>query len=236
MKTEPFLDTEPYPPFNGFPREGLSFLRQLKKNNTRDWFNSHKVEYESLVKLPMQSFVVDLMLPMSRLAPEFDVHPKRSIFRIYRDARFSKNKTPYKTNVAAVFHLRGHWQESAGFYIHVEPGGVYVGGGIYMPDSRQLKSIRTSLVEQPKEFLSIIENPRFLKRFGAIEAEKLRRIPQGFPADHWMGEWLKYKQFIAGVEWDERESLSPRFVKKVVEVYKDLLPLIRFLNAALHKS
>lgn len=236
MKSEMFLDTEIFPPFDGFPPEGLKFLRQLKKNNNREWFGSHKSDYENFVKLPMQAFVAALAGPMGKLAPEVDVHPKRSMFRIYRDTRFSKNKTPYKTHVASVFHLHGHWQESAGFYVHVEPGGVYVGGGIYMPDSKQLKEIRTALVERPKEFLSIVEDPKFVKRFGAIEAEKLRRIPHGFPADHWMGEWLKYKQFIAGVEWKDKECLSPGFVEKVLGVYSDLLPLIRFLNEALQKG
>ena len=236
MKTEMFLDAEIYPPFDGFPPEGLKFLKQLKKNNNREWFKAHKEEYENFVKLPMQAFVAALSGVMSKIAPEIDVHPKRSMFRIYRDTRFSKNKTPYKTHVASVFHPRGHWQESAGYYVHVEPGAIYVGGGLYMPDSAQLKKIRTALVERPKDFLSIVEETKFVKRFGGIEAEKLSRIPHGFPKDHWMGEWLKYKQFYAGVEWEDKECLSGGFVKKVAGVYRDLLPFIRFLNSAVGKA
>ena len=233
MKPELYLDSDLYPPFEGFPRQGIKFLRGLRKNNTRVWFNSHKAAYEALLKLPMQSFIASLKSPMAKLAPEIDVNPKRSMFRIYRDIRFSKNKAPYKTHVAAVFHLKGHWENSAGFYTHIEQGGVYAGGGIYMPDSQQLKKIRGALVERSKEFLEIVEAPKFRRRFGGLEGEKLKRPPHGFPPDHWMGEWLKHKSFYTGVEWEEAECYSPQFLKKVLAVYKDLLPLVRFLNSAL---
>ena len=236
MKLEPFLDSDIYPPFDGFPKEGIKFLRQLKKNNNREWFGKHKAEYEDFVKLPMQSLIATLQAPMAELSAEFDVNPKRSMFRIYRDIRFSKNKAPYKTHAAAVFHLKGRWADSAGFYVHIEPGNIYVGGGIYMPDSKQLKKIRSALVEHAKEFLTIVEDEKFRKRFSGLEGAKLQRIPQGFPSDHWMGEWLKYKSFYTGVEWDEKECYSTQFVNKVVGVYKDLLPLVRFLNKALAKD
>jgi len=232
MKPE-LLDIEIFPPFAGFPKQGIRFLNQLKKNNNREWFAKHKPEYEDFVKLPMQSLIGSLQAPMAKLAPEFDVHPRRSMFRIYRDIRFSNNKAPYKTHVAAVFHRKGHWQHSAGFYLGIEPGSVDIGGGIYMPDSKQFKKIRTALVEQAKEFLTIMEEPKFRKRFEGLHGEKLKRIPQGFPADHWMAEWLKYKSFYTGDEWGEEASYSPKFVDKIVGLYKDLLPLVRFLNNAL---
>ena len=232
MKSD-ILDAEMYPPFSGFPREGIKFLKQLKKNNNREWFAKHKSEFEDFVKLPMQSLIASLRDPMGDVAPEFDVHPKRSLFRIYRDTRFSNNKTPYKTHVAAVFHLRGNWQGSAGYYLHVEPGQVFLGGGIYMPDSAQLKKIRGAISERQGEFLSIVENKSFRKKFGGLEGEKLKRNPLGYSVDHPMIEWLKHKQFFSGVEWDEKTCYSPRLVGNVVQVYKDLLPLIRFLNEAL---
>ena len=235
MKTELYLDMEIFPPFEGFPHEGIKFLQQLKKNNKREWFKKHKTEYEDFVKLPLQSLIAALKGPMAKLAPEIEVNPKRSMFRIYRDIRFSKNKAPYKTHVAAVFHLKGHWEDSAGYYVHLEPGGVYVGGGIYMPDSNQLKKIRHAIAENPKELLTIVSDETFAKRFKTLEGEKLQRIPHGFPKDHMMGEWLKYKSYYTGVEWKEEVCYSPKFVDKVVQVYKELLPLVRFLNGALGK-
>lgn len=233
MKNYSPLDLEIYPPFEGFPREGMRFLRRLKKNNNRPWFNAHKAEYEDHVRLPMQSLIAALQPHVHAFAPEIELHPKRSMFRIYRDTRFSKDKTPYKTHVAAVFHPRGHWQNSAGYYVHVEPGGVYVGGGIYMPNSDQLRKIRRAIDSRSAEFLSIVGTAKFKRQFKGIEGEKLQRVPQGYDANHPMAGWLKHKQFFTGVEWDERECYSAKFVQKISAVYKDLYPFIRFLNEAL---
>jgi uncharacterized protein (TIGR02453 family) len=227
------IDSELFPPFDGFPEEGLAFLRKLKKNNNREWFTAHKSDYEDFVRFPMQSLVSTLSVPMAGIAPEFDVNPRRSLFRIYRDTRFSNDKTPYKTHVAAVFHLRGRWQDSAGFYLEIEPSNLYLGGGIYMPDSDRLKKIRKAVVARQDEFLAIVTSATFKKRFGALQGEKLSRGPAGFPPDHPMIEWLKHKSFFTGVEWKPAECLTPKFIDKIVKVYADLLPLIRFLNSAL---
>ena len=236
MKSQPNLDVDLYPPFAGFPTEGITFLKKLKKNNNREWFNAHKSDYEDFVKFPMQSLITSMREPFSEFAPEIDADPKRSMFRIYRDTRFSKNKTPYKTHVAAVFHPRGHWQGSAGYYVHVEPGNIYVGGGIYMPDGNQLKLIRNAIATQSKEFSAIVGSGTFKKKFGLLEGSKLQRAPLGFPADHPMVEWLKYKSFFTGVEWKEKECYSANFIDKIAGIYSDLLPLIRFLNEALKKN
>ncbi|HTY38981.1 MAG TPA: DUF2461 domain-containing protein [Bacteroidota bacterium] len=236
MKPPALIDIEIFPPFDGFPKEGLSFLKRLKRNNRRPWFEKHKSEYEEFVKLPMQSFIAALKSPMMKLAPEFQVDPKKSMFRIYRDTRFSRNKNPYKTHIAAIFHVHGHWQESAGFYAHIEPGSVYVGGGIYMPGSDQLKLIRRAIAESAEEFIDIIEDRRFTRRFGSLEGEKLQRMPLGYPAHHPMGDWLKFKSFYAGAEWGEKECLSRSFVEHVLGAYSDILPLVRFLNKALGRG
>ena len=233
MKQSILLDTEVYPPFEGFPKEGITFLKQLKKNNNREWFAAHKAEFENFVKLPMLCLIAAMKEPLAKFAPELDVNPKKSLFRIYRDTRFSKNKTPYKTHVAAIFHLKGHWEASAGYYLHIEPGGVYAGGGIYMPDADQLKKIRAAIAERSKEFLTIINKPSFKKQFGNIEGEKLQRAPLGYPIDHPMIEWLKLKQFYFGVDWKEEECYSPKLVSKVAKMYKELYPFIRFMNEAL---
>src|SRR5271169_89854 len=215
MKLHPPIDQFVVPPFVGFPREGITFLRRLKKNNNRDWFAKHKKEYEEFVKLPMQSLIVMLQGPMMTIAPEFEFNPKRSLFRIYRDTRFSKDKTPYKTHVSAIFHPKGHWEESAGYYLHIEPGEIYLGGGIYMPDGIQLKKIRTAIATRANEFLAIVENKHFKNRFGILEGSKLQRNPQGFRPDHPLIEWLKYKQFYAGVSWKTDVCFSPKFADTV---------------------
>lgn len=230
----PLSDLDFFPPFDGFPREGIDFMKRLKRNNNRPWFEKHKQEYETLVKLPMQSLIVALQPHFERFAPEFDINPKRSLFRVYRDVRFSKDKTPYKTHAAAHFVLRGKPKgvEGSGYYLHIEPGEVYIGAGIYMPDSDQLKEIRRAIADQSERFLSILHHPRFKRRFRNIQGEKLQRVPQGYQPDHPMAEWLKQKQFFVWVEWPESKCLKTRFVFEVADIYEAATPLARFLNEA----
>ena len=230
----PLSDLEIFPPFEGFPREGIAFMKRLKRNNNRTWFEKHKNEYESFVKLPMQSLIAALQPHFQKFGPEFDVNPKRSLFRIYRDVRFSKDKTPYKTHAAAHFVLRGKPKgvEGSGYYLHIEPGEVYLGGGIYMPDGDQLKKIRRSIADHSDQFLGILHQTRFKKEFGKLEGEKLHRVPQGYEADHPMAEWLKQKQFFVWVEWPESKCMKKDFVDEVARVYEAAAPLIRFLNGA----
>ncbi len=226
------FDSEFYPPFEGFPKKGVQFLRRLKKNNNRPWFEQQKEEYESLVKLPMQSLIVALQSHFEKFAPEFDVHPKRSLFRIYRDTRFSKDKRPYKTHVAAHFVLRGKSKGyvGSGYYIHIEPGMIYIGGGIYMPESDQIKRIRQAISERAEEFLSIVTDRTFKRMFGQMEGEKLKRIPKGFEEKHPMAEWLRHKQFWVGVEWPERRCYFSNFVREATKVFERVTPFVRFLN------
>ena len=234
MKT-PLIDAEIYPPFEGFPKAGIEYLRHLKRNNNRVWFERHKSEFETEVKFPMQCLIASLQPHFESFAPEFDVNPKRSLFRIYRDIRFSKDKTPYKTHVAAHFVLRGKSKgtEGSGYYVHIEPGEVFVGGGIYMPAGDQLKKIRRAISDRQKEFVAIVTSKDFVKLFGTIEGARLKRIPQGYEEDHPMSEWLKLKQFFVGVEWPERKCLNPSFANEVARVFETASPLVKFLNAAM---
>lgn len=231
----PLIDIEEYPPFDGFPKEGIAFLRRLKKNNNREWFARHKSEYEDLVKAPMQSFIASLRPAFDRFAPEYDLNPRTAIFRIYRDTRFSNDKTPYKTHVAAHFVLRGAPKGfiGSGYYLEVEPGGAYIGAGIYMPESDQLTRIRAAIDRRPEEFRSIIQAPSFKRRFGKLEGNTLRRMPKGYADDHAMGEWLKLKQFFAGSSMPVAKAMRASFVRDVAIVAESLMPLVRFLNDAL---
>lgn len=235
MVKAPLVDIDLYPPFDGFPEEGIAFLRKLKKNNNREWFERHKGDYENFVKLPMQSLIVALQPHFARFAPEFDLNPKRSIFRIYRDIRFSADKTPYKTHVAAHFVLRGKPKGfvGSGYYLHIEPGEAFIGGGIYIPDGDQLKKIRKAIADRPDEFLSLVGNSRFKKLFAPFEWDKLQRVPKGYDENNPMAEWLKYKQFFVGVSWKETKSFKASFVEEVAEICEAAAPLVRFLNHAL---
>ena len=228
------IDEAIYPPFAGFPKEGMGFLRQLKKNNNRPWFQKHKEEYEELVRFPMQCLIAALAHRMADVAPDVQFSPKHSIFRIYRDVRFSKNKAPYKTNIAASFDLRGTSgpPESPGLYLGIEPGEIYVGGGLYMPSGDQLKAIRAAMVSRPDDFLAVVENKKFKKEFGGIEGEMLQKAPLGYPKDHPMIEHLRHKQFYAGLELKDSACLRPQFLEEVALVLTDVMPLVRWLAGA----
>lgn len=228
-------DFDLYPPFDGFPDEGIRFLKRLKRNNNRNWFEKNKGDYETYVKLPMQSLIVELQPHIESIGPEFEAHPKRSLFRIHRDIRFSKDKRPYKTHVAAQFVPRGGAKgvSGSGFYLHIEPGEVYIGAGTYMPDGDQLKKIRKAIADKPDKFLGIINSEAFKRRFKNLEGDKLQRVPAGYPPDHPMSEWLKQKQFFVWLELPESAAKSSRFAKRVVEIFEDAYPLVRFLNNAM---
>lgn len=231
----PLDDTDFYPPFEGFPKLGIKFLTSLKKYNNRQWFEKHKADYEAYAKLPMQSLIVALQQHFMRFAPEFELHPQESLFRIYRDIRFSKDKRPYKTHVAMHAVLRGKSKgvEGSGYYLHIEPGEVFLGGGIYMPDGDQVKKIRRAIAEQSKQFLQITQERQFNKLFGTLSGEKLQRVPTGFEQNHPMAEALRLKQFFVGVSWPESKCYSAKFVEKGAEVFEAATPLVKFLNRAM---
>lgn len=228
------IDEEMFPPFQGFPKECLAFLRALKRNNNRPWFQAHKDRYEEIVRFPMQCLIASLAEPLRDTAPEMEFNPRKSIFRIYRDVRFSNNKAPYKTNIAASFNMRGRKgpTETPALYLGIEPGEIYAGGGLYMPTGPQLKGIRASIAGNPGEWLAVVENPRFVKTFGGIDGEKLSRAPLGYPVDHPMIEHLKHKQFYTGVVLEESACESPKFLATVVRVFTEIMPLIRWLAKA----
>jgi uncharacterized protein (TIGR02453 family) len=222
--------------FKAFPREGLQFLRSLKRNNNREWFQEHKVIYETVVKAPMIQLVETLAEDFQRFAPEMIATPKASIYRIYRDTRFSKDKSPYKTHIAAVFPRKGlEKHEGAGFYLHIAPSELLIGGGVYMPMPDDLNAIRAYLASNHRPFKRIVEAKEFRKLFGELSGEQLSRVPRGFPTDHPAAGYLKFKQFLAGRTLEAEHSLSPKFYGTVLETFRAMLPLIRFLNDPLLK-
>src|SRR5436309_9321153 len=171
--------------FSAFPDQGLQFLHSLKRNNNRDWFQSHKGIYEQYVKQPMTELIAALAQEFQKFAPEMLASPKVSAYRIYRDTRFTKDKSPYKTHVAAVFPRSGLGKhEGAGFYLHISPEELLIGGGLYMPLPEDLNAVRSHIAENSKLFVKIVGGRQFRKLFKTLGGEQLSRVPRGLPADH----------------------------------------------------
>jgi uncharacterized protein (TIGR02453 family) len=217
--------------FAAFSEEGLRFLRLLKRNNNREWFLANKSIYEETVKKPMEDLVSALADDFASFAPEHVASPKTSIYRIYRDTRFSKDKTPYKTHIAAIFPRKGFEKhEGAGLYLHIAADEVLIAGGVYMPMPEHLNAIRAHIADNHRKFRSIVEARAFHKMFDRLTGEQLTRVPRGFPPDHTAANYLRHKQFLAGRTLEPVAATSQRFYKTVVETFQEMMPLIRFLN------
>ena len=217
--------------FSAFPKEGLQFLRSLKRNNNREWFQKHRGNYEEHVKQPMAELIEALHDDFQQFAPEMTASPKASAYRIHRDTRFSKDKSPYKTHVAAVFPRSGmDKHQGAALYVHIATDELLVGGGLYMPLPEDLNAIRNHILENPKKFLNIVESKTFRRTFGELGGEQLTRVPRGFPADTPVAGYLRHKQFLAGRNFPPELATTSRFYRTLLETYKAMLPLIRFLN------
>jgi uncharacterized protein (TIGR02453 family) len=217
-----------------FSADTLKFLRALKRNNRREWFNTHREQYEAHVRQPMTTMVERLADDFRTFAPELVASPKVSMYRIYRDTRFSDNKLPYKTHVAAVFPTRGLAKhEGAGVYFHISPTEVWIGGGMYSPQPAQLYAVREHIASNIKQLRAIVESPGFKRDIGGLEGDKLTRVPRGFRKDHEAAEYLKYKHFVAGVELPAEIATSPKFYRTLLTIFGQVLPLSRFLNRPL---
>lgn len=217
-----------------FTPGALSFLRALKRNNDREWFRSRKDQYETLLRAPMIAVIERLAGDFRTFAPDLVADPKTSLYRIYRDTRFSENKTPLKTHVSAIFPCRGLAKhQGAGLYLEVSPAWVWIGGGMYAPDTSQLHAVREHIAGNVRRFRSIVESPAFRKSVGPLDGARLLRVPRGFPADHPAAEYLKQRQFLAGRECPASFASSPRFYAGVLDTFQKVAPLVRFLNEPL---
>jgi uncharacterized protein (TIGR02453 family) len=224
-------------PFQGFPIETLRFLKQLRRNNRREWFLAHKVIYEEKVKQPMVDLVLALGGVMQGFAPELVTDPKRSIFRIYRDTRFSPDKTPYKTHIAAhFFPSKAGKNEGAGLYLHLDPDEVLVAGGIYMPPSPQLRMIREYIAAHPEQLRRILRQSKFKRLYGGLQGEVLTRPPKGYPSEHPALDLLRYKHYVAWCERPPAFAETARLFPFLIEAFALLMPLVRYLNGALSRE
>jgi uncharacterized protein (TIGR02453 family) len=225
-----------------FDSHSLTFLKQLARNNRRDWFEAHRDDYLEHVRQPMGDLVQEMDLRFAKFAPEMTGDAKRSVFRIYRDIRFSSDKSPYKTHAACWFFHREASSKvgreshggGAGFYFHVEPGASFVGGGCWMPPRPALKKFRAAIAEEPKAFEKIVAAPAVKRRFGALsEEEMLKRMPRGYCDDHPAARWLRYQSFTLGRKLTDAEVTGSRLTTLLQSDFFGVLPLVRFLNGVL---
>lgn len=227
--------------FDGFSPAAFTFLRGLARNNRKDWFEARRDTYETVVRAPMRAFVDEVDAILGEAAPEFRGDPKRSVFRIHRDVRFSKDKSPYKTNVACwLFHQdAGHGvgldaHGGAGYYLNVEPGRCLIGGGVWMPAKPALDRIRDRIADDHKRFTAIISAPAVRKRFGALSDEAmLTRVPRGYDPDHPAAHLLRHKSFTLDCALPDSAVQSRGLLKTVKRDVELLLPFVRWLNEGL---
>ena len=220
--------------FPGFPPAGIQFFRGLARNNNRDWFQPRKVIFEESVKKPMQDLVAALNAAMMSYAPQYVTDPGKAIYRFYRDTRFSKDKSPYKQQIAASFPRRGLVRhEGAGFYCAVSHKEVAVGGGIYMPSPEALLAVRHHIAAHHDEFRRITSSRVVRKLFGELQGEQLSRPPKGFPKEHAAEELLRMKQFLLYIELPADIVTTPRLFAEIETRFRAMTPFLEFLNAPL---
>jgi uncharacterized protein (TIGR02453 family) len=217
-----------------FTRKTLAFLRALKRNNDREWFRARKGDYEAHVRGPMIEVLDRLARDFAQCAPELISEPRVSLFRIYRDTRFSGDKTPLKTHVGAHFPSRRFAKgEGAGLYFEVAPAWVWIGGGIYMPTPEELRRLREHVAAHHRRLHRLVNSPSFRAGAGTLQGERLTRVPRGYPAEHPAADYLRYKQLFVGREYPADFALSPKFYPELLRVFRSIVPLVRFINTAI---
>lgn len=211
----------------------LTFLDDLKKNNTREWFQDNKSRYLD-AKGEFDGFIGEFLPKVALIDKDLaGLEPKQCVFRIYRDVRFSKDKSPYKVNMGAAMTKGGRKSPYATYYFHVEPGNAFAGGGIWMPQAPVLKAMRQEVYYNVKEFKKILEARSFKKYFSGLDGEMLKRPPRDFPADFPDIDLLKYKSYITGAKVDDSILESDDLQSKLLDIFKSLYPFNSFINRAL---
>lgn len=230
--------------FSGFRPAALTFLRALKRNNRREWFAANRATYEREIKDQLKAFVEELDVRFATLAPEFVGDPRSSLFRIHRDIRFSRDKSPYKTHAAFwIFHRapgRGVGQTvdgGAGFYFHLEPGASLVAAGLWMPPRPKLQLVRDAIADDPGAWESVVLAAPFVRRFGGLNEDDpgvlLKRLPRGYAPGHPAERWLKFNSFTVSRALPDTAVLSPTLASAVMRDFTAMLPFSRWLNRAL---
>ena len=212
----------------------LEFLKKLKKNNNKDWFDKHKAGYEA-AKKDLTAFIEKVIAAIGSFDPSVKhLEPKDCMFRIYRDVRFSKDKTPYKSHLGAYISGRGKKSHGPGYYIHIQPDNSFLAGGLWVPPTPDLNKVRQEIDYNLEEFGSILKEKSFKKYFKSLDqGEKLKTLPKGYDKDHPGIELLKLKSFTVTYHVDDKAVTSKDFVKHATGVFKSMKPLHDFLDRAL---
>lgn len=213
------------------PREGITFLRDLKKNNDREWFNPRKHIFEEQVRMPMLEFVRALHGKMIDFAPEFVGEPAKCVYRIYRDTRFSKDKTPYKTWIGALFWRNGQSKnEGPAYYVGISHEGVDIGGGVYEPDPATLLLVRQHVAENYERFRKTFDTPKVRKLYGELNGNPASRIPKGFDPEHPALDLIKCRQYVLFSKLEPAIATTPDLFKETVKRFEAMTPFVRFLQ------
>jgi len=207
----------------------LNFLKQLSLNNNKPWFDENREVYQE-AKLDFEKLVQTLIEEISNFDKLGVLTPKECLFRINRDTRFSKNKSPYKNNFGAAISRTGKKNSFLAYYLHIQPGQSFLGGGIYMADTKTVNKFRDYILEYPKQFLSVIEDKNFIKHFNVLEGEKLKTHPKGYDKDLPLIEYLKMKSFIAVRNFTDKEVTSEDFILKVIELCHAMKPFLDLIQ------
>jgi uncharacterized protein (TIGR02453 family) len=218
--------------FPGIPKEGIAFLRALKKNNDREWFTPRKATFEDTVRKPMIELVSALHREMLRFAPDYVGDPAKCVYRIYRDTRFSKDKTPYKTYASALFMRQGFDKYSGGacYYFSISPEQIQVAGGVYTPERDVLLEVRQHIAANHKEFRKLIAAPKVKKLLGDLQGEELTRVPKGFDTEHPAADLVRRKSFLLDTMLDAKLATTPNLFKELSARLEAMTPFIEFLN------
>lgn len=205
----------------------LKFLKDLKKNNQRDWFAENKDRFEA-AKSEMKSLQAVLKDELSH----HDEIAQVKLYRIYRDVRFSKNKVPYKTSLSGYAERATKWKRG-GYYFHIEPGNCFAGGGFWNPEKEDLARIRQEIASNDKPLRKIIKSKSFRDTFGTLDGNQLKTAPRGYEKDHPAVDLLRYKQFLVTHPFTDKEVLAPDFAKNLSKIYKKMRPLFDYMSEAL---
>jgi len=220
-----------------FSDASFKFLRSLARNNSREWFHAHKADYETHVRAPFQRLLIDLQPALAEVSAHYRADPKPiggSLFRIQRDTRFANDKAPYKAwQGARLFHERGRQVEAPSFYLHLQPGGCFVGAGLWHPQPDTLRRVRQFLIDNPGSWKAAAHDPKFRKRFELDDSERLTRTPRGFPADFEFADDLRRKNFVAFRAIDDEVMTGPCLLKTLATDLAGLAPFTDYLCAAL---
>ena len=228
--------------FEGFDAGALRFLRGLRRHNEKPWFEAHRAAWEQEIRAPLRALVEEMDLRLAGFAPEIVGDPRRSVFRIHRDVRFSRDKSPYKTHASCQFFHRdarhGAGQDAdgagAGFYFQIAPGECFAAAGIWMPARAALEKLREALADDHESFDAIVAAPAFRRLVGKLDEEAmLVRTPRGVAADHPAARWLRYKSFTVTRPMEDDDALGPTLPQRLERTFRTLTPFVRWLNAAL---